>query len=202
MQDGLDILVVDDDEPFGCLIETMLIAAGFRCRTVASGEAALATIDTEAPLVVLLDVHLPEISGYEVCRNVRERYGYSVGIIFISGERTEPLDRVAGLELGGDDYLAKPFDHGELVARVRALVRRLPGAPNEKPGTQTKQALTKREAEVLELIAAGHRQKEIAHTLSISPKTVGTHIGHIFEKLGVHTQGEAVATAYRLQSRR
>ena len=108
------------------------------------------------------------MSGYDVCRNVREQYGYSVGVIFISGERTEALDRVAGLELGGDDYLAKPFDHGELVARVRALVRRLQRGPNEKPGKQTKQALTRREAEVLALIAAGDRQKEIARTLSIS----------------------------------
>jgi DNA-binding NarL/FixJ family response regulator len=197
-EDDLDILVVDDDEAFGCLIETMLAWAGFRCRTVASGEAALAAIDTKQPLVIVLDVYLPEISGYDVCRNVRERYGYNVGVIFISGERTEALDRVAGLELGGDDYLAKPFDQGELVARVRTLVRRMQRGPNEKPGKQTTQALTRREAEVLALIAAGDRQKEIARTLSISPKTVGTHIGHIFEKLGVHTQGQAIATAYRL----
>ena len=70
-EDDLDILVVDDDEAFGCLIETMLAWAGFRCRTVASGEAALAAIDTKQPLVIVLDVHLPEISGYDVCRNVR-----------------------------------------------------------------------------------------------------------------------------------
>jgi DNA-binding NarL/FixJ family response regulator len=143
----------------------------------------------------LLDVHLPVMSGYDVCMRLRERYGLGVGIIFVSGLRTESYDQIAGLELGGDDYLSKPFDPGELVARVHSLARRLPAAAARE---QPEHALTVRELEVLALVAKGLLQKQVAQKLSISPKTVGTHMSHIFEKLGVHSQGQAVAAAHEL----
>jgi DNA-binding NarL/FixJ family response regulator len=94
--------------------------------------------------------------------------------------------QIAGLELGGDDYLGKPFDPGELVARVRSLARRLPAAAVR---AQPEHALTARELEVLALAAEGLPPKQVAQELSISRKTVGTHMSHIFEKLGVHSQG-------------
>src|SRR5262249_38461644 len=136
---------------------------------------------------------------YDVCRRLRERFGLSVGIIFISGRRTESYDQVAALELGGDDYLSKPFDPGEFVARVRSLVRRLP-ATGPAAGSHREPAhrLTARELEVLALAAEGLAQKQIAHKLSISSKTVGTHMSHIFEKLGAHSRGQAVAAAHKL----
>jgi DNA-binding response OmpR family regulator len=188
-------LIVDDDARFAALVESVLAEAGYACQTAASGELALAAARSEQPLIVLLDVHLPVMSGYDVCRRLRERYGLSVGIIFISGLRTENYDQIAGLELGGDDYLSKPFDSGELVARVRSLARRLPAAAARE---QPEHALTARELEVLALAAKGLPQKQVAQKLSISSKTVGTHMSHIFEKLGVHSQGQAVAAAHEL----
>jgi DNA-binding response OmpR family regulator len=188
-------LIVDDDARFAALVESVLVEAGYACHTAASGELALAAARSEQPLIVLLDVHLPVMSGYDVCRRLRERYGLSVGIIFISGLRTENYDQIAGLELGGDDYLSKPFDPGELVARVRSLARRLPAAAARE---QPEHALTARELEVLALAAKGLPQKQVAQELSISRKTVGTHMSHIFEKLGVHRQGQAVAAAHEL----
>lgn len=192
-------LIVDDDARFAALAESVLTEAGYACRTAASGELALAAARSEQPLIVLLDVHLPVMSGYDVCRRMRERYGFSVGIIFISGLRTENYDQIAGLELGGDDYLSKPFDPGELVARVRSLARRLAAAmPAVAAREQPEHALTARELEVLALVAKGLPQKQVAQTLSISSKTVGTHMSHIFEKLGVHSKGQAVAAAQEL----
>jgi DNA-binding response OmpR family regulator len=195
MSDDCGILIVDDDARFAALAESVLAEAGYLCRTAASGEVALAAARSQQPWIVLLDVHLPVMSGYDVCRRLRERYGLSVGIIFLSGLRTESYDQIAGLELGGDDYLSKPFDPGELVARVRSLARRLPAAAARE---QPEHALTARELEVLALAAKGLPQKQVAQELSISRKTVGAHMSHIFEKLGVHSQGQAVAAAHEL----
>jgi DNA-binding NarL/FixJ family response regulator len=199
LRSNCGILIVDDDASFATLVETVLAEDGYRCRTAASGEAALAAALTEQPRIVLIDVHLPEMSGYDVSRRLRELYGRSLGIIFISGVRTESYDQIAGLELGGDDYLIKPFDPGELVARVRSLARRLdPAEPAAAAREEPEHPLTAREAEVLALVAQGLSQKQVAQKLSISRKTVGTHMSHIFEKLRVHSQGQAVAAAYRL----
>ena len=76
---------------------------------------------------MILDVRLPDLSGYEVCRELRDRLGASVPVMFVSGERIESFDRVAGLLVGGDDYLVKPFELDELVARARRLVERPAG---------------------------------------------------------------------------
>lgn len=113
-------------------------------------------------------------------------------MIFLSGERTESFDRVAGLLVGADDYLVKPFDPDELAARVRAVLRRAqPSVPAPL------QSLTRRELEVLRLLADGLDQRQIAAELVISAKTVGTHIERILGKLGVHSRAQAVALAYR-----
>ena len=110
--------------------------------------------------------------------------------MFVSGERTESYDRVAGLMLGGDDYIVKPYAPDELVARLLALLRR-GGAAESAP------ELTPRELEVLALLAQGLDQRAIAERLVISSKTVGSHIEHILTKLGVNNRVQAVALAYR-----
>jgi DNA-binding NarL/FixJ family response regulator len=136
---------------------------------------------------------MPGLSGYEVCRALREEHAQAFPVMFVSGERTESFDRVAGLTIGADDYLTKPFEADELLARLRGLLRRFDSI--EPPVS----VLTKREQQVLGLLADGLDQAEIARRLVISPRTVGTHIEHILAKLGVHSRAEAVAVAYRLQ---
>jgi DNA-binding NarL/FixJ family response regulator len=167
-------------------------AAGFATVAASTGHRAVELALSSHAAVVVLDVSLPGRSGYEVCRELREALGGSIGIVFLSGERTEAFDRVAGLLLGADDYVAKPFEPGELVARVRSVLRR--ASPTGSPVTSR---LTRRELEVLRLLARGRAQGEIAAELVISPKTVGTHIEHILEKLGVRSRAQAVAVAYR-----
>lgn len=184
------VLVVDDDEGCRALVASLLRQAGFEALEAATGEEALAAARRERPLLFVLDVCLPGLSGYEVCRTLKEDFGAAVPVIFVSGVRTEPFDRVAGLLVGADDYLVKPFVPDELLARVRALLRRAPrrlAADN----------LTARELKVLNLLAEGRNQDEIARELVISSKTVGTHIEHILTKLGVHSRAAAVAAAYR-----
>ena len=134
---------------------------------------------------------MPGISGYEVCHVLREQYGPSLPVVFVSGERTESFDRVAGLLVGADDYLAKPVAPDELVARVRGLLRRA-----EEWGPASAR-LTQRELEVLRRLAHGQEQSEIAAGLVISPKTVATHIERVLRKLEVHSRAQAVAVAYR-----
>jgi DNA-binding NarL/FixJ family response regulator len=186
------ILLVDDDEGMRAVLTEVFSAAGFTALTAASGEEALELAASDKPALVVLEVSLPGCSGYEVCSRLRQTFGQTIGIVFLSGERTESLDHVAGLLLGADDYVVKPFDPDQLVARVRAILRR--GA-HEVP----KQAsgLTRREQQILQLLAQGQAQAEIASELVISTKTVGTHIEHILAKLDVRSRAQAVALAYR-----
>jgi DNA-binding NarL/FixJ family response regulator len=141
---------------------------------------------------VLLDVNLPEMSGYNVCRELRAAYGDRLPIVFLSCYRTEGLDRAAGLLIGGDDYVVKPPDIDELLARVRRLIER----SREQSTASDGFGLTPRELEVLQLLGSGRRAPEIAAELRISPKTVSSHVQNIFRKLDVHSRAQAVARAY------
>jgi DNA-binding NarL/FixJ family response regulator len=184
------VLVVDDD-PLVCeLVTTTLAEHGYATRAASDAREALYLVQRDVPSVVLLDVHLPDVSGYQVCRRLRDDYGDSIGIILISGERKESMDRAAGLLLGADDYIVKPFVLDELLARVQRLTRR------SRPVARTVVAgLTRRELEILRLLACGMDQLEIARDLVITSKTVEKHIEHILLKLGVHSRAQAIALA-------
>jgi len=184
------ILIAEDDPAAAELVKSLLEAAGFRVAAAATGIEAVAAARRTRPSLVVLDVNLPGVSGYEVCRSLREQYGPELPIIFLSGDRIESYDRVAGLLIGGDDYVVKPFAPDELLARVRGLIGR-------RRSIRLRSDLTEREREVLQLLAEGLAQTDIADRLVISKKTVGTHIERILAKLGMHSRAEAVAFAYR-----
>lgn len=116
-----EILVVDDDPRLRELVRYSLDRAGFRVREAGDGRAALREVAAAVPDLVLLDVKMPELDGIEVCRQLRKER--EIPIIFLS-TLGEEVDRVRGLELGGDDYVTKPFLPNELVSRVRAVLRR------------------------------------------------------------------------------
>ena len=186
------VLVVDDDETLLELMQAILGASGIEMTAAASGEAGLAAARRARPALAILDVHMPGISGYEVCRVLRAEHGDALPIMSLSGERTESYDRTAGLMLGADDYMMKLFAADELLARVRTLMRRGGTAPAGRGDT-----LTARELEVLQLLAEGWTHHEIARSLVIAPKTCAKHIERILEKLSVHSRAQAVAIAYR-----
>lgn len=115
------ILIVDDDENIAELLSLYLTKECFETQIVYDGESALAAFEAFKPNLILLDLMLPGIDGYQVCREIRS--SSSVPIIMLSA-KGEVFDKVLGLELGADDYMEKPFDTKELVARVKAVLRR------------------------------------------------------------------------------
>lgn len=185
------ILIADDDPAYAALLADVLQDAGYETVVVADGHEAVATARSRPPVLALLDVNMPGLSGYETCRRLRADAG-DLPVMFVSGERVEPFDRAAGLLVGADDYVVKPVAADELLARVRAVLRRSVTA-KRRPSP-----LTKREQEVLQLLAEGLDRRAVAGRLAISPRTVGTHIEHILEKLDVRNSAQAVAVAFRL----
>ena len=195
------ILIAEHDRSCRNLITRLLRRIGFETVEATTGPETLEAAARLHPSLVVLDVGLPEISGYEVCRELRDDYGSDVGIIFVSRERTTPADRVAGLLVGADDYIVKPFDDDELLARARGVLRRIEPPSGEWRGAWRRRLvgalLTDREREVLRLLARGQSQPQIAEQLFISPKTVGGHIQRILTKLDVHSRAHAVALAHK-----
>lgn len=120
------ILIVDDDNNIAELISLYLAKECFETKIVGDGESALAAMNTFEPNLILLDLMLPGIDGYQVCREVRSKYATPIIMLSAKGE---VFDKVLGLELGADDYMEKPFDTKELVARVKAVLRRYKAAP-------------------------------------------------------------------------
>lgn len=125
------ILIVDDDENIAELISLYLTKECFDTKIVYNGEDALTAFDTYQPILVLLDLMLPGIDGYQVCREIRAHS--STPVIMLSA-KGEVFDKVLGLELGADDYIMKPFDSKEMVARVRAVLRRYQPSRSEEAG--------------------------------------------------------------------
>jgi DNA-binding NarL/FixJ family response regulator len=192
------IVIADGDESGRALAAAALKRAGYDTLEVSTGSAALDAVRANGVALVVLEVGLPDMTGYEVCRELRSERGEELPIFFLSGLRTEPLDRVAGLLLGADDFIVKPFDSDELVARVRRFVNRKAPLRDVTLGEPDSPQLTRREVEVLNLLVEGRRQKEIAVQLVISQKTVATHIQNLLGKFGVHSRAELIARAYML----
>ena len=126
------ILIVDDDEMISELIALYLAKEMFETHIVSDGEQALIAFEEFKPHLILLDLMLPGIDGYDVCRTIRKTSNTPIIMLSAKGE---VFDKVLGLELGADDYIIKPFDSKEMVARVKAVLRRTaaPAAPVETP---------------------------------------------------------------------
>jgi DNA-binding NarL/FixJ family response regulator len=196
------VVIADSDADARSLVSALLARAGIPSIEAGTSDEALTAVREMRPALVLCDVGLQEVSGYEVCREVKQAHGESLAVILLSGTRTDPNDCAAALLLGADDYITRPFDAGELVARVRRCITRARsignGGPSDSNGKmEPTYGLTAREIEVLELLASGYGTRAIADRLVISPKTVATHIQRIMAKLGVHSRTAAVVRAHR-----
>jgi len=128
MDTGTRLLVVDDDPAVSSLLVEYLGGHGFDVRTADSGQTMRGEVERELPDLILLDVRLPGEDGLTLARYLRERY--DVGIIMVTGAG-DVVDRVVGLEVGADDYVAKPFDPRELLARVKSVLRRMQARPQD-----------------------------------------------------------------------
>jgi two-component system, chemotaxis family, CheB/CheR fusion protein len=185
------VLIVDPDEQARAGMAEALSRLGFPLVQLESAEDALRVAKDERPAAVISEVVLPTSSGYELCRLLKQRYGDDFPVVFVSGRRTDAVDRVAGLLIGADDYLVKPVHPDELLVRVGRLIQQRERATPPYAG------LTPREHEVLQLMTDGCQPAEIAARLVITPRTVAKHTEHILAKLGVQTRAQAVAVALR-----
>jgi two-component system OmpR family response regulator len=154
------ILVVDDENSISDLIATSLRFVGFDVRTAATGSEALTIAEEFKPHALILDVMLPDQNGFEVCRQLRQD-GHSVGVLFLTAKDTVE-DKIAGLTIGGDDYVTKPFSLEELVARLRALLRRIGATSVESDDEKIRFA-------DLELDEATHEVRRAGNLIDLSP---------------------------------
>jgi DNA-binding response OmpR family regulator len=200
------ILVVEDEPNIADLVDLYLSRDGFRVLKQATGEGGLAAVRDHRPRLVVLDVGLPDIDGLEVCRRIRATS--ALPVIFLTA-RAEEIDRVLGLELGADDYLTKPFAPAELVARVKAVLRRTDGSQASEilqAGTAVVDVgrreirvddspvdFTSKEFELLRFLAerpglAMSRQQILdgvwGHDWYGDERTVDVHIAQVRKKLG------------------
>jgi DNA-binding response OmpR family regulator len=127
------IVIVEDDDDIADSIRYNLEREGFRVRVAATGEDAINLILDRPPNLILLDLNLPHMSGFEMCRRLRAESTTARVPILMLTARTDESDKVLGLNLGADDYITKPFSMRELVARVRAVLRRADGAETDRP---------------------------------------------------------------------
>lgn len=204
------ILVVDDDDPVRRMLVRTLTAEGYDVSAVADGGAALVDLDRSVPGLVVLDVAMPGLDGLSVCRRIREK-GLAVPVLLLTA-RDALEDRVAGLDAGGDDYIVKPFATEELLARVRALLRRgkepvellshgdisLDVRTRDARRGQAHVALSEREADLLELLLRRSRRvvsREQAVAViwggDASSNVVDRYVSNLRRKLGepqvIHT---------------
>ncbi len=214
-----EVLVVEDEPDIRALIVHHLARDGFRCRTASTGAQALTEVRNRRPDLVVLDLLLPEVDGLEVCRRLRADATTAALPIIMLTARADEVDRVVGLEVGADDYVVKPFSPRELVARVRAVLRRAQGADSRRPlraGSVTLDpgrravtvdgapvSLTPREFDLLRaLLEAGGRVLSREHLLGrvwgyaradeIESRTVDVHVRRLRAKLG--SEGRRLTT--------
>jgi two-component system, OmpR family, response regulator len=213
------LLVVDDDPQIRDVLRIALGQAGFKVVEAADGVAALSAVPKTAPDLVILDIGLPELDGLEVCRRLRRTS--QVPILFLTAQDDE-IDRVVGLELGADDYVTKPFSPRELVARVRAILKRANGTLVEGPGIRrgilavdrTRHlatvagetvALTAREMELLARLMS--RPEHVmprpqlvdaiwGTNVHVSDRTVDSHLRNLRGKLAAAGCGDAIETVH------
>lgn len=130
------ILLVDDESSITDFVAYNLEAAGYRTRVEGTGKGALSAAQKEVPDLVVLDLMLPDIPGFEVCRALRAREATARVPVIMLTARDEEVDKIVGLEIGADDYMTKPFSPRELVARIGAVLRRYETAAPAQPSTQ------------------------------------------------------------------
>ncbi|RLV50881.1 DNA-binding response regulator [Nocardioides mangrovicus] len=216
------VLVVEDEPAIADLERRYLAQQGYGVHVEADGEAALAAVGRLRPVAVVLDVGLPGVDGVEVCRRLREA-GDWTPVLFVTA-RDDEIDRVLGLEIGADDYLTKPFSPRELVARVKAVLRRGPrdadtvvleaGPVRLDPGARTASvagdplALTVTEFNLLEVLLRGKgkvvgRSELLARAWGQADygtsRTVDVHVAQLRAKLGEDSPIETVrGVGYRI----
>lgn len=203
------ILIVDDDATLRTALTRYLEKQGYFIRDAMSGVEALTLFEQESPDLIVSDVIMPEMDGFEFCRRLRSlRTGQLVPFIFLSS-KTEVEARVQGYSIGADDYLVKPFEPRELLAKIEAqlersrrihseIVRLLQqvGSADIAVTCPTPLPLTPAEEKVFWQVIQGYTNKQIGDHLFVSPRTVQTHLSNILSKLQLENRSQLVRYAF------
>lgn len=189
----LKILVVEDEEKIRILLRLYLEQNDYQVAVVNNGKEALATINEEMPDLLIVDIIMPEMNGIELCRELRKDSKFeAMPIIFLSG-LNEKQWVISGLEFGADDYITKPFDPNELIARINANLRR---TKRKRETFKSKyEALTEQEKNILKLMEKGLTNKEIATKLFLTEGTIKVYNHNLFQKLQVKNRTQAIVAA-------
>ncbi|MBF2026715.1 MAG: response regulator transcription factor [Oscillatoriales cyanobacterium C42_A2020_001] len=207
------VLVVDDDATLRMALTRYLEKRGYAVQSASSGVEALTVFEQDPPDLVVSDVMMPEMDGLEFCRRLRaSRSGQLVPFIFLSS-RGEVDARIQGHSMGADDYLIKPFEPKELLAKIEAqlersrrfhseIVRLIQRSPGEESVTQSPSPqpeplpLTPAEEKVFWEVVQGFTNKQIGDRLFVSPRTVQTHLSNILSKLELENRSQLVRYAF------
>ncbi len=203
------ILIVDDDSTLRAALTRYLKDRGFLVQSATSGVEGLECFTQDMPDLIVSDVVMPEMDGFELCTRVRESgTGRLIPFIFLSG-RCDLEDRIQGLSLGADDYLVKPFHPRELIAKIEAQlaranrihleITRALKQPNRAPSLAQPQAplpLTPAEEKVFWEVIQGFTNKKIGDRLFLSPRTVQTHLSNILSKLSLENRSQLIRYAF------
>lgn len=206
------ILIVDDDITLKTALIRYLENRGYSVQNASSGVEAMELFEQNPPDLVVSDVMMPEMDGLEFCRRLRNtRFGQLVPFIFLSS-RKDIDDRIQGHKMGADDYLAKPFEPRELVAKIEAqlersrrihseIVRLMQQSENntvEQPSVATPSPLplTPAEEKVFWEVIQGFTNKQIGDRLFVSPRTVQTHLSNILSKLHLENRSQLIRFAF------
>ncbi len=190
------ILVAEDERKILNLLQLYLEKNNYEVITAQNGIEALEKVKKFDPDLLVLDIVMPEMNGHEVCKKIRKDKKYrDIPIIYLSS-LAEKQSIVSSLELGGDDYLTKPFDPNELIARINAILRRIKG----RQVTSEKQIeeLTYQEQKILQYMEEGYTNKEIALKLFLTEGTVKVYNHIIYQKLQVRNRTQAIVRAKEL----
>ena len=202
VQDCGTILIVDSDDASRLTAVQVAVRLGYEARPTPTADELIERLGSERPALAIVEVELPGAgNGLDVMHQLHETFDDALPVILVSARQTDAFDRTAGLMLGADDYLTKPLDPAELLARVKRSLRRNSPMPTNGHANGHRNGddsgLSPRERQILGLLAEGRTQRQIAEELVISSKTVATHIQHVLSKLGVNTRAQAVAMAFQ-----
>ncbi len=189
------ILIAENENRMRTLIKLYLENNMYKVLEASDGQETLYLLNQEQPDLLVLDILMPKLTGIEVCETIRKDPIYqNVPILFLSS-LNEKESVIKGLEVGGDDYLTKPFDPNELVARINAMLRRLRKSVEDNQETFMYEELTPQEMKILLLMEKGYTNKEIASKLFLTEGTVKVYNHHIYQKLQVKNRTQAIVRA-------
>lgn len=201
------LLLIDDDPNLILLVKDYLEFRGYEVITAENGREALEVLENDVPDMIVCDVMMPEMDGYDFVSNIRENERTSwIPVLFLSA-KGQAQDRIKGLNVGADVYMVKPFEPEELVAQVEASLKQAfrrqqsnDGGDNEsKIQVPFDVHLTQTEMKVVQFVARGLANKNIADELNVSQRTVESHVSNMLGKTGLHNRTELARWAIENQ---